>query len=111
MPIGLTGFRNRKMLTTTATAPLAFPSTCSVKGLVHFVTRKFVKFTENANAQFKARIKKNRGDSAQFSANDANASGSIICVAVNSTKSATGLMKSSKLSESSFSVSFVNSTP
>ena len=58
MPIGLTGFRNRKMLTTTATAPLAFPSTCNVKGLVHFVTRKFVRFTENANKQFNARMKK-----------------------------------------------------
>ena len=49
MPTGDTGFRNRRMLTTTATAPLAFPSTCRVSGLVHFVTKKLVRFTENAN--------------------------------------------------------------
>lgn len=57
IPTGDTGFLNRKIETTTATAPFAFPSTCNVSGLVHFVTRKFVRLTLNAKTQFRVLLR------------------------------------------------------
>jgi hypothetical protein len=66
MPTPETGFLNRMMDTTTATAPFALPSTCSVSGLVHLVTKKLVRFTLKANTQLSATVKKNLGESTQF---------------------------------------------
>lgn len=52
IPVLLTGLRKSNIDTTTATAPLAFPKTCKVKGLVHFVTMKLLRLTKKAILQF-----------------------------------------------------------
>jgi len=40
LPVAVTGFRKTKTEMMAARTPLAFPSTCSVRGLVNLVTRK-----------------------------------------------------------------------
>jgi hypothetical protein len=73
----LTGFRKSKMETITATAPFAFPNTCRVKGLVHFVTMKLLRFTMKAILQFKISTNPNIWLALQFDNIVSNASGSI----------------------------------
>lgn len=51
---------------TTATAPFAFPNTCNVSGLVHLVTKKFVRFTLKARMQLSVSIKTNLEEFRQF---------------------------------------------
>lgn len=61
MPATVTGLPKTATLTMTATAPLALPSTCSVSGLVNFVTRKLVRLTNccgaSGSCQHHARIR------------------------------------------------------
>jgi hypothetical protein len=78
IPVLLTGLRKSKIDTTTATAPFAFPNTCKVRGLVHFVTMKLLRFTKKAILQFTTSTNPKIRLDLQLDIIVSNANGSII---------------------------------
>jgi len=101
---------------TTAKTLFAFPKTCKVNGLVHFVTIKLLKFTKNAKVQLRIKVTLNDTIFVDeliiiFADITSNAFDSIIEHANTSIVNAIGDMNNNKLSGSNLSFSSAKINP